>query len=254
MESPRWILSSRVTRQSCILLRPLSWQQCGGEIAGQDGNKAATRRQLWTLVQGRVTAFTRTKFLNRKPVPTPLQALGRVTSNREFRRDKHSSSVQRCFQAAGNLSSSCVYETCGAWECLPLSWLLSVGQVSSLIWIGASLSEGPGTVFPFSSLSQADAFVKHNNDKLLGKRNEKVKTKMRTLFLILRNKRKRTPSVSTVYLWESADWPQSAGRAALRRSWWAEEGGWGQESWRPLGASQMLPCFRPSGETAWWRC
>ena len=257
MESPRWILSSRVTRQSCILLRPLSWQQCGGEISGQDGNKAATRRQLWTLVQGRVTAFTRTKFLSRKPVPTPLQALGRVTSNRKFHRDKHSSSVQRCFQAAGNLSSRCVYEMCGAWECLPLSWLLSVtpwdspwpGKPSDLDRCLSVCEEGPGIVFPFSSLSQADAFVKHNNDKLLGKRNEKVKkTKMWTLFLILRNKRKRTPSISALYLWESADCPSpqpvlmSRGRGET------------QESRGLRGHPRRLPCFRPSRETAWWQC
>ena len=86
---------------------------------------------------------------------------------------------------------------------MPSSFLITFswpGKPSDLDRCLSVCKEGPGTVFPFSSLSQADAFVKHNNDKLLGKRNEKVKTKMRTLFLILRNKRKRTPSVSTVYL------------------------------------------------------
>ena len=155
------------------------------------GREQSGHQETIVDVQGRVTAFTRTKFLSRKPVPTPLQALGRVTSNRKFHRDKHSSSVQRCFQAAGNLSSRCVYEMCGAWECLPLSWLLSVtpwdspwpGKPSDLDRCLSVCEEGPGIVFPFSSLSQADAFVKHNNDKLLGKRNEKVKkTKMWTFF------------------------------------------------------------------------
>ena len=208
------------------------------------GREQSGHEETIVDVQGRVTAFTRTKFLSRKPVPTPLQALGRVTSNRKFHRDKHSSSVQRCFQAAGNLSSRCVYEMCGAWECLPLSWLLSVtpwdspwpGKPSDLDQCLSVCEEGPGIVFPFSSLSQADAFIKHNNDKLLGKRNEKVKkTKMWTLFLILRNKRKRTPSISAVYLWESADCPSpqpvlmSRGRGET------------QESRRPPGASQTPP-------------
>lgn len=42
--------------------------------------------------------------------------------------------------------------------------------------------EGPGFVFSFSNMSQADTFFKYNNDKLLEKWNEKAKNTKYKLF------------------------------------------------------------------------
>ena len=236
---------------------------------GQDGNKRAVQRQLWKLLQGRFTIFTRTKFLGRKPTPTPPQALGRVASYRKFHRDKYSSSVHRCFQAVGNLSSSCVYETCGArWLCLPLYWLLSVthwdsllpGMPSDLDWCLFICEDGPGTVFLFSRLSRADAFIKHNN-KLLENWNEKVKnTKMQALFLILRNKHKITPSNCYQNFWKLTlnfcHVPVSVCRLAqvhrpLCVALVLTSGARGMKHRKAdnlRGHPRLLPCFRPSEE------
>ena len=241
---------------------------------GQDGNKRAIKRQLWKLLQGRFTTFTRTKFLDRKPTPTLLQALGRVTSYRKFHRDEYSSSVPRCFQAVGNLSSNCVHETCGArWLCLPLCWLLSVTHWGSLLPGMPShldhclfiCEEGPGTVFPFSSLSRADAFVKHNN-KLLGNWNEKAKnTKMQTLFLVLRNKHEITPSNCYQNFWNltlnfcrvpvsicrlaQVHRPRCLALVLMSRARGVQHGKADSLREHP----RLLPGVRPSGETERWR-
>lgn len=207
------------------------------------------------------TIFTRTKFLDRKPTPTLLQALGRVTSYRKFHRDEYSSSVPRCFQAVGNLSSNCVYETCGArWLCLPLCWLLSVTHWVSLLPgmpsdldPASSSARKAGTVFPFSSLSRADAFVKHNN-KLLGNWNEKWRTQKCKPFSgfteqTWNNSVELLPKFLKPYSQflrvpvSISGWPKSTDHAALHWSWWAEprEACTARESRQPPRHPRLLP-------------